>query len=293
MERIKKAVLSITVILCLFPSLIFSASDYRLGAGDVIVLNIFAGGKVQNECTLTISASGMVAVPFLGEVDASGLTKDKFSKKIRELLARDYFIDPVVNISIKEYRSQKAYVLGEVKKPGFYEIKGEMTVLSLISEAEGINALRAANFALLLRGQAGEMKDRPIEQLLEKNKGERIDLKRLLRGDPGANLKVFNGDLLYIPAKEGESISFSKIYVMGRVRNPKDYDFQEGLTALNACILAGGFDPFAAPSRTSIMRKKGEKEEIIGVNLEKVRDGKEPDVLLKPGDRIYIPEKRF
>ncbi len=276
-----------------FPSLIISKEDYKLGPDDVIVVTIFAGGKVQSESTLTVSTQGMVPVPFLGEVKAEGLTISELTQRIRDDLARDYFVNPVVNISIKEYRSKKAYILGEVKKPGPYEIKGEMTLLALISEAGGINSDKAANYAFLLRNQAEKIKDHPIKQLVEKGNAEKIDLKKLLSGDPAANLKIKNSDLVYIPSKEGESISLSKIYVMGRVKNPKAYDFQEGLTALNACILAGGFDPFAAPNRATVTRKVGEKEEIIKINLEKVRDGKEPDILLKPGDRIYIPESRF
>jgi polysaccharide export outer membrane protein len=298
MEKIKVKLLILIFLFLIInnlflPSPLISKEDYQLGPGDVIILTIFAGGKVQNESILTVSSQGLVSTPFLGEVRAEELTIDELSQKIREDLARDYFVNPVVNISIKDYRSKKAYILGEVKKPGLYEIKGEMTLLSLISEAGGINSDKAANYAFLLRNQAEKVKDCPIEQLVGKGKGERIDLKKLLSGDLDANLKIRNSDLVYIPSKEGESISLSKVYVLGRVKNPKAYDFQEGLTALNACILAGGFDPFAAPNRATITRKKEGKKEIIKVNLEKVRDGKEPDVLLKPGDRIYIPESRF
>jgi len=59
---------------------------------------------------------------------------------------------------------------------------------------------------------------------------------------------------------------------------------------MNACIMAGGFDKFAAPNRTKIIRKNKENQEIIKINLDQVREGKIPDIELKPGDRIFVPE---
>ena len=63
-----------------------------------------------------------------------------------------------------------------------------------------------------------------------------------------------------------------------------------GMTALNACIMAGGFDTFAAPNRAKVIRKSGDKAEVIKINLKNVKAGKTPDVRLQPGDRIHIPE---
>ncbi|MBW2365138.1 MAG: polysaccharide export protein [Deltaproteobacteria bacterium] len=84
--------------------------------------------------------------------------------------------------------------------------------------------------------------------------------------------------------------SKSKIYVDGEVKKPNAYEFQPGITALNACIMAGGFTTFAAPNRTKIIRKQGQEVEIIKINLNKVKDGKISDIELKPDDRIHVPE---
>lgn len=81
-----------------------------------------------------------------------------------------------------------------------------------------------------------------------------------------------------------------KIYVEGEIKAPNAYEFEPGITALKACITAGGFTTFAAPNRTKIIRKNKDKIEVIKINLEKVKDGKIPDIELKPGDRIHVPE---
>ena len=98
------------------------------------------------------------------------------------------------------------------------------------------------------------------------------------------------GDVVYIPPKESFNIAESKVYVDGQIRNPGIYEYQPGMTALSACIRAGGFDRFAAPNRARIIRQKGPDVEVIKVNLDLVIKGKISDVELKPGDRIHIPE---
>jgi polysaccharide export outer membrane protein len=62
------------------------------------------------------------------------------------------------------------------------------------------------------------------------------------------------------------------------------------MTALNACIMAGGFNEFAAPNRTKIIRQEKDRQIIIKINLNDVKKGKIPDTEMKPGDRIHIPE---
>jgi protein involved in polysaccharide export with SLBB domain len=87
------------------------------------------------------------------------------------------------------------------------------------------------------------------------------------------------------------NITHHKIYVLGKINSPGVYDFREGLTALDACIMAGGFAQYAAPNRSTITRREAPgKQEIIKINLNRVKKGKDKDILLKPGDRIYVPE---
>lgn len=82
----------------------------------------------------------------------------------------------------------------------------------------------------------------------------------------------------------------NSISVEGEVKKPGVYDYQRGITALNACIMAGGFDKFAAPNRARIIRKEDDKQVVIKINLNDVKEGKIPDIELKPGDLILIPE---
>ena len=130
-----------------------------------------------------------------------------------------------------------------------------------------------------------------IEKLASKTKPLKVDLYRLLnRGDMSVNPVLEPGDVVYIPLKESLDLAESKIYVEGEVKSPGAFDFHHGMTALNACIMAGGFNNFAAPNRTRIIREKDNKREIIKINLNQVKDGKIEDIELQPGDRIHVPE---
>ena len=105
-----------------------------------------------------------------------------------------------------------------------------------------------------------------------------------------ANPVLISGDLIYIPYRSPSTSAKSKIYVDGEIKNPGVYDYMPGMTALNACLLAGGFSTFAAENRTRIIRKRGDKTEVIKIDLKEVSQGKRKDIGLKPGDRIHVPE---
>lgn len=265
--------------------------EYRIGPSDVISLTVFAGGEKQYDSDLTVSSRGTINAPFIGEVKAAGMSTSDLERKIREPLARDYFVNPDVNISVREFRSLHYYISGAVKKPGLYETRSEYTLMELIAKAEGVVSERG-NIAYVMREAADQvMAGRKAEELAATIEPLRVDLKRLLdQGDMTANIQLQPGDLVYIPLEKALDVAQTKIYVEGEVKKPGLYDWQPGMTAMNACILAGGFDRFAAPNRAKIIRRQNGETITIEVNLKDVRQGKIADPPLQAGDRIHIPE---
>ncbi|GBC62231.1 polysaccharide export protein [Desulfonema ishimotonii] len=264
---------------------------YRIGPGDVLSVAIYAGGEKQQEVFLTPSAGGEVNVPFVGPVQAVGLTVTELENRIFAPLESDYFVDPSVNVHITEYHSLRYYISGAVNAPGLYEMRSRATLMKLIVKAGGVVSNRG-NVAYILRDATEAVQNgENVEALVSLKARNRSDLNRLLdQGDMAQDISLESGDVVYIPFEKEQHIGESNIYVEGEVRKPGVYAFQPGLTALNACIVAGGFGKYAAPNRTRIIRKENNRQKIIKINLEKVRDGKTPDVALKPGDRINVPE---
>jgi len=264
---------------------------YSIGARDVITLIIYAAGKQQEKVDLAVSVQGVVNVPFIGPIKAEGLRISELEALITKPLAKDFFVDPQVNIRIKEYRSLHYYLSGAVKSPGLYEMSSEPSLMELIAKAGGISG-DSGNVAFVLRAAAnnhGESADngRPRTH----KEPIKIDLKALFgQGDMTNNIILKPGDVIYLPPKKALDVDESKIYIEGEVKSPGVYDYQKGLTALSACIMAGGFKQFAAPNRTKIIRQNGDKVEVIKINLNDVQKGKKSDLELKPGDRIHVPE---
>ncbi len=91
----------------------------------------------------------------------------------------------------------------------------------------------------------------------------------------------------------GVKESAAKVFVLGEVARPGAYSVRDGLTALNACILAGGFSEYAALNRVKVVRQGKDRMDVYKIDLGKVRKGQKPDLVLKPGDRIEVPHRRF
>ena len=265
---------------------------YQIGPADVLNLTIFAGGEKQHDIDLTVSPEGTINAPFIGSVKAAGLTTSQLENSIAEPLERDYLVNPKVTVHIKEFHSLHYYISGAISQPGLYEMTSETSLLALIAKSGGVLPDRGP-MAYVMRESGGVNsgggvspdKKTPSEPI-------KIDLQRLLdQGDLSANIMLKPGDMVYIPLKQSLDQSQSKIYVDGEVTNPGVYDFQPGITALNACILAGGFTRFAAPNRAFIIRKlEDSQEEKIKIRLDDVKGGEIPDVALQPGDRVHVPE---
>ena len=264
---------------------------YIVGPRDVLSLTIYAGGEMQQAVDLTVSAKGVINAPFVGAVKAAGLTLPQLENRITRPLKKDYFVSPEVNIRVAEYHSLQYFISGAVKEPGLYEMTSRTSLMELIAKAGGVMPDRG-NVAYILRGSTDDVVDgKTINELLSRKEPIKVDLESLLgRGDMSANLPLSPGDVVYLPLGKALHMARSKVYVGGKIEKPGLYDYQPGLTALNACILAGGFAKFSAPNRTKIIRKEKGEQSVIEIDLNDVKEGNAPDVELKPGDRIHVPE---
>jgi len=278
----------------LSPGLIMASNGtgYRIGAKDILILSVIAGGEEQSKVELVVSEQGEINVPFIGHVKAVGLTLSQLEKKVHTPLEADYFVEPEVHIRIKEYHSLQYFISGAVRNPGMYKLGFSPTVMDLLAKAGGTMTSRG-NVAYILkdRGEGSVGKEIDVAESPVPSKTRMVNLLKLLdEGDMSENFSLESGDTIYIPLSKKLNQSQTNIFVEGEVKTPGIFDFQPGLTALAACIMAGGFDKYAAPSRARIIRRSAEGQKIIKIDLEQVKKGEIPDPLLKPGDRIHVPE---
>lgn len=247
---------------------------YVLGEKDVVSLVVYAGEKQQLSADLTVDGNGRLSVPMIGTVKAKGLTLAQLEQAIIKPMAQDYFVNPQVLLTLKEFRSLSFFITGAVKNPGKYEMEQAATLMDLIGKAGGL-APEYGQTAYVTHDSGGNVTEVELVALLESG------------GNKG-NVRLKNGDRVQIPLKTEMDQAKTNVFIDGEVEKPGMYPYRPGLTALNACVMAGGFKEFAAPNRT-IIRRSGQKE-VFKVNLEAVKDGKISDVPLQPGDFVYVPE---
>jgi len=84
-----------------------------------------------------------------------------------------------------------------------------------------------------------------------------------------------------------------KIHVLGQVKSPGTFPFQDKMTVVQSITLAGGFTPLANENKTTITRKIEGKEVIIRAEVAKISKGEAPDISLQAGDIIFVPERVF
>lgn len=255
-------------IFCSFPFPIYG-EEYAIGEGDLLKIKVYDHPDLTTETR--VSGEGKITFPLIGEVEANGLTATEIEKRIAALLEGGYIIKPQVSVFIVEYKSKKVTVLGEFTKPGLVELRGNSTLLEVISNAGGITPNAGDMLYIqrkIIKGGSGKKEDITVT----------VELKKLLEeGEVNANVAVLDGDSIYVPRA-------AFVYVNGEVRTPGAYKITKGLTVLKAITIAGGFTQKAWQGRTKIIRKADKGEVTIGANM---------DDLVMPDDIIMVPESFF
>jgi len=159
-------------------------NEYRVSSGDSLEISIY--GEPDMKQVTRVSEEGVITYPFLGEIVVGGLTSQEAERKIADLLAEDYFVDPQVSITIKVYA--KFNILGEVKRPGSYELSGPTTVIDAISMAGGFTDIANQNKVKVVRkgGDKTNVIKVPVRSILKS-------------GDSSKNLYLKKGDTIVVP----------------------------------------------------------------------------------------------
>jgi polysaccharide export outer membrane protein len=124
------------------------ASDFQIGPEDVLEITVWRNTDLTR--TVVVRPDGMISMPLIGDVRASGLTANQLAEQIAKRL-KDYKENPTVAVSIKEVNSYNVYVLGEVAKPGKYQLKSYTTVLQAIAMAGGFTMYASKNKMQVVR----------------------------------------------------------------------------------------------------------------------------------------------
>ena len=134
------------------PSKHVPTAEYKIGNEDILDISVLQPEKIA--MTVTVSPDGSITFPYIGKVIVKDKTPAQVQDEIQQRLTDGYLKYPVVSVSIKESRSKKFYVYGEVSRPGTYFLEDNMTVLKAISTAGGFTKYGSSSRVKVLRPKA-------------------------------------------------------------------------------------------------------------------------------------------
>jgi polysaccharide export outer membrane protein len=165
-----------------------------LGPGDQ--LDIFVWGYPDYTKRATVSSSGTLPHPMLGDLPVAGKTMTEAQDVVRAALT-DYIKDPVVRVTLAANRSQRIHVLGEVVRPGVYPIaEFDTSLVEAVSLAGGLTIdARESNIMVV----------RDVGKQVEV---QTLDFRRIAQeGDLAGNVALREGDIIYVPASRSADIA--------------------------------------------------------------------------------------
>lgn len=264
-------------------------SVYTLGPGDVVGIIVYdhpellpnAGAVIAQQTDPTgvsvapgfiVGASGEISFPYIGRTRLEGLTEIEASALISSRISA-FIKEPQVTVRIQAFRSQRAYVEGEVRAPGiqiFTDIP--MTLAEAISRAGGITAAGDRSFIALTRKHRTTLIDLPRLQALGADIGE---------------IPLQNGDMVFVHNREDR-----RVYVMGEILRPAALQMRHGRLSLNEALGdAGGPNLLTADTRQIYVIRNGEQSTREIFHL----DAKNPIALaladrfeLAPRDVVFV-----
>lgn len=246
--------------------------DYVLGPGDTLVINMWGG--VTQSITRVVDRDGRILLPEAGSLAVAGLRLDNAETLIGNALKQQYR-NLQVAVTVSHVRSVRVYIVGDVQRPGGYDISALATPVSALYAAGGPTSVGSLRTLRHYRGQ----------QLLED-----IDLYDfLLNGIRGESARFQSGDTLLVPP------AGPQVAVSGAVKRPAIYELRSGESTLAAVIEdSGGFTAAASLGHITIERIDANRQrETVTLNIagnqspQADRDAV-ATFLVRDGDRIRV-----
>jgi len=220
------------------------SGEYRLGIGDEIIINVWGG--VDFQLTRIVDRDGAIILPKAGKIVCAGRTLDEVDKSLRERLAQlDASIDidgadgedggdTFVEITLGHLRAIRVFVVGEVQRPGSFELSSVSTILTALYAAGGPSEQGSYRDIRLVRGESTIVN---------------FDIYQYLMGGSRRGDAILReGDTVFIPSR-GPSVQ-----ILGAVKRPMNYEILPGQSLTDLINYAGGLTSLAASDVIHIQR---------------------------------------
>jgi protein involved in polysaccharide export with SLBB domain len=256
-----------------------SEAPYEIGVGDWVEIEIT--GVAGSRSETFVMPDGRVYYDLAGGVKADGLTVKELSQALEKALRRDYS-SPSVNVTLREVRSRRAWLLGRLNKPGLYPLSQPTTLLEGISQAGGL-------FTSRFSGSTEELADLGNSFVLRDGKVLPVDLLALIKdGDMSQNIYLEDGDYVYLPSSLSQNV-----HVLGAVLQPQAIGYKDKINIVAAIAHAKGPSPDADLDQVLIIRGSLTEPKVAVVDFKAILAGRATNVELRPFDIVWVPDRPF
>jgi polysaccharide biosynthesis/export protein len=241
-----------------------------IGPGDLLHLLVYDTPEMEQHARVT--DAGTIPFNFLGNVTVSGLTPEQAAEQIdHKLVAAGIMRHPEVTVRVEAYATANASVMGEVQKPGIFEIDTPHTVVDVLAMAGGMTSIADRHITVQRFGGSKQKVD-----YYYSNSGQTA-----LSDDP----MVYPGDTVVVS-------KVAVVYVLGDVLKPGGYPISTNnskMTVLQAIAMAGYANHTAAVGKSKLVRETPTGVQEIDLPVGAMQKGKAPDIALLPDDVVYVP----
>jgi polysaccharide export outer membrane protein len=247
-----------------------------LRPGDTVTIQIVST-ETQVFTDVVLDAVGNVHIPLAGDVQVGGVGLTEAEGRLVAALQRhDKFVQ--VTLQMTGRAGQRATVLGAVTTQGPVELIPGARVTDVIAGAGGPIAGITGPNPVLVANVADAV-------LMRGGKVVPIDMRKALRGEPLHNVYVHPGDHIYVPPSVGANVS-----MLGQLGAPQVFPYREGLRLTEALALAGGVTTGADKGDIRVIRGTLREPKVYRASLSDLVDGDAHDVMLKPGDIVFVTD---
>ncbi|WP_426078142.1 SLBB domain-containing protein [Janthinobacterium sp. PSPC3-1] len=240
-------------------------ADYPLGVGDELMIR--GTGSIDIDYRATIDRNGQISIPTVGPVALAGVKASDAESVIRRAVATLYK-GVTINVSFGKLRAITVYVVGQASRPGTYTVSSLSTLVTTLFASGGPNANGSMRHLQVKR--AGKV----VADL---------DLYAFIaKGDKSADIKLQDGDSIYIPAATGH------VALVGKVNTPAIYELRTANDTIESMLdVAGGMPVVADPRRAYLERIDASKSQPRSVE-QFALSGEGLKRTLKNGDVLNI-----
>lgn len=161
-------------------------TSYLLSANDLIKMTVFDENDL--ETNVRISNDGTVTFPLIGAVKVAGKTPQAAATMVRDLYAKDYLVNPQVNVTVIEYSKRRFIILGQVQRPGTFDMpdRDSVNLLQAVGMAGGYSRIADPSKITVKRNSNG------------KEAVFKVNGKRMAGGEENVNFEVMPGDIITV-----------------------------------------------------------------------------------------------